>query len=199
MSIGPELPTAGRRIGYARVSTSGQRLDLQLDALKAAGCDVIFTDHGVSGATAGRAGLDDALRALTPGDLFIVFKLDRLGRSVLHLADLLTRFHTEQIHFCSISEGINTATPGGKLTYHVFAAVAEFHRDLIRENTAHGIEAARQRGKRIGRPYALDDADIRYAHDTVARCGVPIAEMARSLEVAHSTLTRAFKRLGLEH
>ena len=189
----------GRRIGYARVSTPDQRLDMQLDALKAAGCDVVFTDDGISGSKASRPGLDEALSVVEPGDVFMVYRLDRLGRSVLHLAELLARFHSEQNNFCSDSEGINTTTPGGKMVYHVFAAVAEFQRDLIRENTVDGLTAARGRGVRIGRPFALEDADIVDAHSIIVRQHVPIGEMARRLDVAHSTLTRAFKRLGLEH
>ena len=152
MSIWPDLEPHGAKIGYGRVSTLEQKLDMQLDALNAVQCDKIFSDQGVSGAKASRPGLDKALRVLSPGDMLVVFKLDRLGRSVLHLADLLTRFHNEDIHFCSLSEGINTATPGGKLVFHVFAAVAEFQRDLIRENTIHGLQAARDRDKSWGGP-----------------------------------------------
>ncbi|MCG8604014.1 recombinase family protein [bacterium] len=198
MSAWPQLQTLGRRIGYARVSTPDQKLNMQLDALNAVGCDEVFSDHGVSGAKANRPGLDEALDAVAAGDLFVVFKLDRLGRSVLHLADLLTRFRNEDINFCSLSEGINTATPGGKLVYHVFSAVAEFQRDMIRENTVYGLQAARRRGKQLGRPFSLDELTILEAHRLVMQDDVPISETASRCGVAHSTLTRAFKRFGLD-
>ena len=189
---------AGRRIGYARVSTANQHLDIQLEALQLAGCDQVFTDHGVSGAKASRPGLDDALAALSPGDTLVVFKLDRLGRSVLHLSDLLTRFGAEGIHFWSWIEGINTGTAGGKLVYHIFSAIAEFQRELIRENTVQGIQAARARGKQIGRPFALNEMEILEAHRQIKQKNVPIGEAAHRSGVSHSTLTRAVKRLGLE-
>ena len=171
---------------------------MQLDALNAVGCVKTFRDHGVSGARASRPGLDKALRALRPDDVFVVYKLDRLGRSVSHLSNLLTRFHAEGIHFCSLSEGINTATPGGKLVYHVFSAVAEFQRDLIRENTIYGLRAARARGKQIGRPHALNEYQILEAHHHVMQMGVTIDRAASRCGVCHATLARAFKRLGLE-
>lgn len=148
MSGFPDIPCTGRKIGYARVSTRDQKLRMQRDALAAVGCDEIFEDHGVSGKLHNRPGLDSLLRVLQPGDTVVLFKLDRLGRSVLHLADLLVRFRDEQIHFCSVAEGINTATPGGKLVYHLFSAMAEFHREIIVENTIEGLAAARRRGKR---------------------------------------------------
>lgn len=107
--------SASRKVGYARVSTAEQKLDMQIDALKAAGCDDIFTDHGVSGGKASRLGLDRALAVLRPSDQIVVYKLDRLGRSVSHLAELLKRFEREGIHFCALSEGINTTTSGGRL------------------------------------------------------------------------------------
>ncbi len=198
MNFGLPPETSHALIGYARVSTVEQRLDLQLDALNAAGCKPIFTDHGVSGAKAKRPGLDKALKILKAGDVMVVYKLDRLGRSVTHLADLLNRFHDEGINFCSLSEGINTTTPGGKLVYHVFSAVAEFQRDLIRENTVLGIEAARKRGKHIGRPFALDEDAIFSAFELIEEGSATVVEMASGLNVSCSTILRAFKRYGLE-
>lgn len=194
----PQLEAVGRRIGYARVSTADQKLDMQLDALNAAKCERIFPDHGVSGGKARRPGIDRALRFLQPGDVLMVLKLDRLGRSVQHLSDLLARFHNDGIHFCSLAEGINTTTPGGKLVYHVFAAVAEFQRDMIRENTVLGLAAARQRGKIVGRPHLLTIEDILEGHRCVTQFGIPIGKVAERLEVSHATLTRGFKRAGLE-
>jgi len=198
MILEPEFEHSVRKVGYARVSTLDQRLDMQLDALNAAGCDEIFTDHGISGAKAKRPGLDKALAALEPGNALVVFKLCRLGRSVLHLTDLLTRFKNENIHFVSLSEGINTTTPGGKLVYHIFASMAEFQRDLIRENTIHGLQAARDRGQKLGRPYALNEYAILGAHQRIEQEGATTADMARVLNVSHSTMKRAFQRFGLE-
>ena len=197
MSIWPQLETGGRRIGYARVSTADQRLDMQLDALAAVGCEPVFSDHGVSGAKASRPDLDAALKAVRAGDVFVVFKLDRLGRSVLHLADLLTRFHAEGVHFCSLSEGINTTTPGGKFVFHVFSAVAEFQRDMIHENTVSGLKAARERGKRLGRPPALDERSVLEAHRAVMQGGITVTEAARRIGASRATLSRSFERLGL--
>ncbi|ODA66592.1 DNA-invertase hin [Methyloligella halotolerans] len=191
------LDIPGRRIGYARVSTPDQKLRMQLDALKYARCERIFRDHGVSGGKASRPGLDRALAVLQPGDGLVVLKLDRLGRSVSHLASLLTRFHDREIHFCSLTEGINTTTPGGKLVFHIIAAVAEFQRDIIRENTCQGIEAARRRGKQIGRPHALDLEAILATHRDILENGTPIHIAAQRLKVSHATLGRAFKRIGL--
>lgn len=145
----------GRRIGYARVSTPEQKLDMQLDALRRAECDLIFSDHGVSGGTTERDGLQDALKILEPGDSLIVYKLCRLGRSVRHLTEIVAEFRQRDIEFQSLSEGIDTATMGGRLVFHIFAAVAEFQRDLISENTIIGLQAARARGKVLGRPRKL--------------------------------------------
>lgn len=199
MSWPEHIRTTGtqRLIGHARVSTNGQKLDLQLDALSRAGCDEVFRDHGVSGAKASRPGLDAALRGLVEGDVLVVYKLDRLGRSVLHLADLLTRLDNQGVHFCSLTEGINTTTPGGKLVFHVFAAVAEFHRDLIRENTINGQAAARRRGKHIGRPRLMRDVVIVEAHRWMQQEGRTVDETAAQFNVSRSTLMRAFDRMEL--
>ncbi|MEM8772990.1 MAG: recombinase family protein [Pseudomonadota bacterium] len=198
MNFWPDIESGGRRIGYARVSTKDQKLRMQLDALKAVNCDEIFTDHGISGAKAKRPGLDEALAALEPGDMFVVLRLCRLGRSVLHLADLLTRFRNEGINFCSIAEGINTTTPGGKLVYHIFAGIAEFQRDIIRENTMHGIEAARARGRQIGRPFKLNEYQVMGAHEMIHQRGASLRDVAIRYDVTPSTVARAFGRFGLE-
>ncbi|MBO9401425.1 recombinase family protein [Shimia sp. R9_3] len=190
MSIWPHIATTGRLIGYARVSTKDQRLRMQLDALNGVNCDLIYKDHGVSGAKASRSGLDAMLAELHEGDTVVVFKLDRLGRSVLHLADLLVRFQNEGIHFCSISEGINTTTPGGKLVFHLFSAFAEFQRDIIAENTRAGLDAARKRGAKLGRPPAIDIGVVLEAHRTIQQEGLTISGAARLLEVDRSTLSR---------
>lgn len=194
----PSTEVTGRRIGYARVSTQDQKLRMQLDALKGAQCDQIFRDHGVSGGKASRSGLDNALKTLKSGDALVVLKLDRLGRSVHQLSDLLVRFRTEGIHFCSLSEGLDTTTSGGKMIYHVFAAFAEWQRDIIRENTVLGLATARKNGSRLGRPRLLTIDDILEGHRHVTQLGVPIGEIAERLEVCHATLTRGFKWAGLE-
>ncbi|MBL4700130.1 MAG: recombinase family protein [Phycisphaeraceae bacterium] len=186
-----------RRIGYARVSTKSQKLDMQMDALNMVNCDHIFSDHGVSGAKAKRPGLDKALREVRSGDVFVVFKLCRLGRSVLHLADLLTRFQKEGIHFCSVSEGINTTTPDGKLVYHLFSALAEFHRDLIRENTLAGLDAAKARGQKLGPKYKLVEVQILNAHQAMMQDGFTLDEMAYRYGVSRLTIKRGFERLGV--
>ncbi|WP_029058392.1 recombinase family protein [Stappia stellulata] len=189
---------SGRRVGYARVSTKDQRLSLQLDALNQAGCTPIFEDHGVSGAKGSRPGLDAMLDDVKAGDMVVVYKLDRLGRSVLHLSDLLVRFQEDGIHFMSLSEGINTATPGGKLVFHLFSAFAEFQRDIILENTLCGLEAAKKRGTRLGRRPILSPQAVVEAHRLIA-AGERRNDIADMLGVSRITLDRAIRRMGLDH
>jgi len=195
MSIWPSIEAPGRRIGYARVSTKDQKLRMQLDALRDIACEKIFEDHGVSGSKSNRAGLDAMLDELHAGDTVVVFKLDRLGRSVLHLSDLLVRFRNDGIHFCSLSEGINTTTPGGKLVYHLFSAFAEFQRDIIAENTIAGLEAARKRGTKLGRPPVLDIETVSAAQQVIRQNGVSVSEAARRFGADRSTLSRNLRRL----
>ncbi len=190
-----EIRVTGRKVGYARVSTKDQNLRMQLEGLKAAGCDPIFEDHGISGSKGKRPGLDKALRSLGAGDSLVVFKLDRLGRSVMHLSDLLTRFNSEGIHFCSMSEGINTTTPSGKMVYHMLAAVAEFQRDMIIENSLAGLETAKRSGKRLGPRYKLSIETIVNAHQSVMQKGISITEVAERHGVSRSTMKRGFERL----
>ena len=141
-------------IGYARVSTSDQTLDLQKDALQKAGCDRIFTDTA-SGAKAERKGLDEALSYVRTGDTLVVWRLDRLGRSLPHLIETITGLNNRGVGFKSITEAIDTTTSGGKLVFHIFGALAEFERDIIKERTNAGLSAARARGRLGGRPNAL--------------------------------------------
>ncbi len=138
-------------IGYARVSTHDQTLHLQNDALEQAGCSKIFTDT-ISGATTDRPGLEQALAYVRPGDTLVVWRLDRLGRSLKHLIETITVLHDREIGFKSITEHIDTTTSGGKLVFHIFGALAEFERDIIRERTQAGLQAARARGKKGGDP-----------------------------------------------
>ena len=146
-------------IGYARVSTDEQNLDLQLSALKEAGCEEIYTDK-ISGTKATRPGLQNALSHLRSGDTFVVWRLDRLGRSLRHLIDTVTDFQERGIGFKSLQESIDTTTSGGKLVFHIFGALAEFEREIIRERTKAGLTAARARGKSGGRPKALTDKQV---------------------------------------
>lgn len=194
MSVWPNIECNGRRLGYARVSTKDQKLRMQREALKAVACDEVFEDHGVSGAKGSRPGLDALLAELRPGDSVIVFKLDRLGRSVLHLADLLVRFQDMGVHFVSLSEGINTTTPGGKLVFHIFSAVAEFTREIIVENTTAGLDAARANGKTLGRPRKMSIEDVMAAHSLISQGKLTIGEYARRKGVHPRTVTRAFGR-----
>lgn len=184
----------GRLIGYARVSTTDQKLDLQLDALTRAGCDRIYRDHGVSGAKDKRPGLDECLASLRDGDVLVVYKLDRLGRSVLHLADLIDRFEKLGVNFCSLTEGINTTTTGGKLVFHLMSALAEFVRAQIVENTINGQRAARERGVKFGRPRLLDEDAVMEAHRLMAEEGWSVNRLAARFKVSRSTLTRALDR-----
>ena len=142
-------------IGYARVSTHEQNHDLQRDALKQAGCDKIVEDTA-SGGKVQRSGLDRALELLRPGDTLVVWRLDRLGRTLRHLIELIGELEGQGIGFRSITEAIDTTSPGGTLVFHIFGALAEFERNLIRERTMAGLAAARARGRRGGRRHKLD-------------------------------------------
>src|SRR4051812_26215392 len=139
------------KIGYARVSTHEQTMDLQKDALTKAGCGRIFSDT-VSGTTEKRTGLDELYSHIRPGDTLVVWRLDRLGRSLRHLIETIRSLEERQIGFQSLTENIDTTTSGGKLVFHFFGALAEFERDLIRERTLAGLAAARARGRKGGRP-----------------------------------------------
>lgn len=129
------------KIGYARKSTQDQKLDLQIDALKESGCEKIFSDSA-SGAQDDREGLRDALGALKPGDILIVWRLDRLGRSLQHLVTTVNELGNRGIGFRSVTENLDTTTPGGRLIFHIFAALAEFEREVIRSRTQEGLKAA---------------------------------------------------------
>jgi DNA invertase Pin-like site-specific DNA recombinase len=142
-------------VGYARVSTMDQNLDLQTDALHAAGCERLFTDT-VSGAKVERPGLTRALNECRPGDTLVVWKLDRLGRSLPHLVETVRELATRGVGFHSLQESLDTTTSGGKLIFHIFASLAEFERDLIKERTNAGLSAARARGRKGGRPKGVD-------------------------------------------
>ena len=142
------------KIGYARVSTSEQSVHMQKQALKQAGCEKIFSDTA-SGVRANRTGLDNAMNDLRAGDTLVVWKLDRLGRSLQHLIQTIKLLQEKKIGFQSLQENIDTTTSGGKLIFNIFSALAEFERDVIRERTKAGLQAARARGRLGGRPFLL--------------------------------------------
>lgn len=145
-------PRRGRKIGYVRVSDKDQTEALQVDALKAAGCDLIYGDHGVSGAISKRRGLDEVLSALEDGDTLVVWKLDRLGRSTIHLLQLLSDLRDRGVDFQAITQGIDTTTAVGRMLYGQLAVFAEYERTLISERTKAGMAAAKARGVHVGRP-----------------------------------------------
>jgi DNA invertase Pin-like site-specific DNA recombinase len=148
------------KIGYARVSTDEQSLALQMLALKRAECDPIFTDQAASGANRNRCGLNNALASLERGDVFVVWRLDRLGRSLSHLVALVDQLGRRGIEFESLTERIDTHSSGGMLMFHMMAALAEFERALIRERTLAGLAVARANGKRLGRKPAMSGDEI---------------------------------------
>ncbi len=182
-------------IGYARVSTLDQTLALQQDALTTAGCERIFTDTA-SGARTDRPGLADALGHLRQGDTLVVWRLDRLGRSLAHLIDTIRDLQERGIGFRSLQEQIDTTTSGGKLVFHVFGALAEFERDLIRERTHAGLAAARARGRLFGRPRALDQAQAQMAQALYNDKRHSVAEICRTLHVSRATVYRYLKTAG---
>ena len=183
-----------RLIGYARVSTGEQHLDLQLDALAAAGCERIYRDNGVSGVATKRPGLSKALRALHAGDVLVVWKLDRLGRSLAELIAVMGQLERRDIGFRSLSESIDTTTAGGRLVFHLMGALAEFERGLISERTKAGMASAKARGAKIGRPPKLTKAQIAKARRRIASGKASAAELAREYGVSALTLARALKR-----
>ena len=178
------------RIGYARVSTTDQHLGLQRDALQAAGCERIFEDHGISGGKSKRGGLSGVLRALRKGDVLVVWRLDRLGRSVGHLVQIIGRLQKRQIGFRSVTENIETESAGGRMVFHVLAAMAEFERSIIRERTVAGIAAARARGQQHGRKRSLTDEQCLAAFEDIGS-GEPWDRVASRLHVHPRTLKRA--------
>jgi DNA invertase Pin-like site-specific DNA recombinase len=178
-------------IGYARVSTHEQTLNLQRDALTTAGCTKIFTDTA-SGAKAQRKGLYEALSYVRKGDTFVVWRLDRLGRSLPHLIATMTDLEEQGIGFKSLTENIDTTTSGGKLIFHIFGALAEFERNLIRERTTAGLMAARARGRRGGRPKALTTRQLNIAQ-SLYDAKNSIQEICHTLKISKATLYRSIK------
>jgi len=183
----------GHLLGYARVSTTDQQPQLQVDALTAAGCYRVFVETA-SGARSDRPILEQVLDQLRPGDTLVVWKLDRLGRSLRHLVDTVTGLAERGIGFCSLQEAIDTTTPGGKLVFHVFAALAEFERDLIRERTAAGLAAARTRGRHGGRPSVLTGHKLQVAEEMYGSGLYTVAAIAKTLGVSRASIYRHLTR-----
>ena len=179
-------------IGYARVSTAAQSLDLQSDALSVAGCTRVFTDTA-SGSLAARPQLTACLDYARDGDTLVVWRLDRLGRSLPHLIDTVRGLADRGVGFRSIQEAIDTTTPGGRLVFHVFSALAEFERDLVVERTHAGLAAARARGRVGGRKPALTPAKAKAAKDLYDAGGTSVADIARVVNVSRATLYRSLK------
>lgn len=176
-------------VGYARVSTADQTLAPQTDVLSAAGCEKIFTDHGVSGALRERPGLTAALDYMRAGDLLVVAKLDRAGRSLKNLLALMTLLQERGVGFRSLAEAIDTTTASGRLLLHVLGAIAEFERNIMVERTHAGLAAARARGNVGGRPPALTEDQVAAATALVA-AGRTVAQAAAAVGVGRSTLYR---------
>jgi DNA invertase Pin-like site-specific DNA recombinase len=182
------------KIGYARVSTEEQNLHLQRDALKKAGCKKIVTDKGVSGNNTKRDGLDRALKQLKKRDVLVVWKLDRLGRSLRNLIELIETLREKGAGFQSLSDGISTTTAGGQLVFHIMGALAEFERSLIIERTKAGLAAAKRRGKYPGRPQLLNPQQIKHARKMLDRGEETTGSLAALFEVDRTTIWRALQR-----
>lgn len=184
------------RVGYARVSTSDQNPELQLDALRRAGCDRVFTERA-SGARDDRPELarilEDVLRA---GDTLVVWKLDRLARSLKKLIATAEELEREQIGLVSLTESIDTTTPGGMLTFHVFGAIAQFERALIRERTTAGLVEARRQGRKGGRPSVMRPSDVTAARAMMKEGTLPVRDIAKRMGVSVATLYRYAGKRG---
>ena len=182
-----------QRIGYARVSTDDQHLDLQRDALTRAGCSAIY-EEAASGKSAARPELEQCRKALRAGDTLVVWRLDRLGRSVPDLVQIVADLERQGVGFESLTERIETGSAAGKLVFHVFAALAEFERGLIRERTQAGLAAARARGRAGGRRPKLDEQQVREIKVLLRDPGIQVADVARRYGVSRTTL---YKHVGV--
>lgn len=177
------------RIGYARVSTGEQTLDMQMDALEEAGCEKIYSEQ-ISGAADERPELQTCLESLRKGDTLVVWKLDRLGRSMKDLVQKVEDLNERDIDFVSLGEDIDTTSAQGKLTFHIFAAMAEFERNLTRERTMAGLKAARERGNTGGRPPALTEEEITQVQALMKSDDITTQEICERFDVGKSTLYR---------
>lgn len=181
-------------IGYARVSTQDQDPTLQLDALRTAGCAKMFEDRA-SGARADRPGLRQALDYVRDGDVLVVWKLDRLGRSLPHLLETVAGLERCGVGFRSLTEAIDTTTPGGRLVFHLFGALGQFERDLIRERTRAGLDAATARGRKGGRKVVITAEKLERARAIIAK-GLTVREAAVRLKVGKTTLYEALRAVS---
>jgi DNA invertase Pin-like site-specific DNA recombinase len=185
-------PPTGQLIGYARVSTVEQDAALQTDALQAAGCARVLTDV-TSGVLTSRPQLDAVLEALAPGDTLVVWRLDRLGRSLRHLLEVVDDLTRRGVGFRSLAESIDTTTATGRLVLHLFGALAEFERDLMRERTVAGLQAAAARGRRGGRRTVMTSAKLAAARAMLADGAHTVTEAAGAIGVSRATLYRALE------
>ena len=179
-------------VGYMRVSTADQNLNLQRDALVASGCEKIFEDVG-SGAVDSRKGLVECLDYVRSGDTLVAWKLDRLGRSLKHLLQMVSDLEKRKVGLKVLSENIDTTTDTGRLVFHLFASLAEFERSLIRERTNAGLQAARARGRKGGRPRPMDEKKIGMAKLLMNDTENSVDEICKNLKVSRSTLYRSLK------
>lgn len=188
------------KIGYARVSTKEQNLNLQLDALKQEGCERIFQEK-ISGAKADRPALKAMIKQLREGDVIVTWKLDRLGRSLRDLINLMNEIQEKGAGIKSLNDAIDTTTPQGKLTFHLFAALSEFERDIIRERTRAGLEAARARGRKGGRPKGLSKEaqnKAMIAETLYKKREMSVTEICRYLDLSRSTFYRYLRIRGVQ-
>lgn len=191
----PTVKNLPMHYGYARVSTPDQKLDLQIDALKKAGCETIFREK-VSAASKERPELQKILDKLQKGDTLTVWKLDRLGRSIKDLVNIINDLNKKGVHFISVMDSINTGTATGRFTFHLFASLAEFERELISERTMAGLEAARARGRKGGRPLGLSDSALvnaKIAKQLYDKKEIPVTDICKQLRISRTTFYNYLK------
>ncbi len=189
------------KIGYARVSTNKkdengehvQKLDQQLDALNKAGCETVYSDRGISGSKTTRPGLDSCLASLNRGDCLVVYKLDRLGRSLEHVMLLMKQFEERGVDFKSLSEGFDTTTPAGKLLFHVIGALAQFERELIRERVIDGLETAKANGTKLGRKFTIKPEQTTEAVK-LYQSGKSFGHVAKELGISRASAHRIVRQ-----
>jgi len=182
------------KYGYARVSTNQQDTKLQIDALQDAGCEKIYEEK-LSGGRTDRPELNQCLKAMNPNDILVVWKLDRLGRSLQHLIEIVNKLEQESKGFQSLTEHINTTSPTGKLIFHIFASLAEFEKSLIRQRVMAGLEASRKMGTKFGRPEALSKTDKEMAI-TMFNGGATKGSIAQHFGVARQTIYTLLREIG---
>jgi DNA invertase Pin-like site-specific DNA recombinase len=187
------------KIGYARVSTHDQKLEMQIDELTRFGCELLFKEK-ISGKSKLRPELEKMIGQLRKGDVIVVWKLDRLGRSLRDLIDLISLFQEKGVEFVSIKDGINTGTATGRFTFNIFASLAEFEREIIRERTKAGLEAAKARGRNGGRPQGLTSEAIETAKNAkiLFESGkLTVKDIAKSLKISRATCYRYIDYMGI--